>query len=197
MNTKSKNDFDTFDWGSYGDDALFKFLSSNCTKWNNGEDTRQIDVYGKRQRFYLLDDARCPLPNKSYKDLTPKQIETVYKYYSNIKQEIEQEGPNLQSAKDNIEGYIKTFKMHIGWWIDSANSGTHHYKHYKKLKGKTVDEVYLDILNGKFEIKDKDRLDDLKKIKEAKELIYNGARTPEEIFETYMNGTFKPRRMNY
>jgi hypothetical protein len=197
MNTKSKNDFDTFDWGSYGDDALFKFLSSNCTKWNNGEDTRQIDVYGKRQRFYLLDDARCPIPNKSYKDLTPKQIETIYKYYTNIKQEIEQEGPNLQSAKDNIEGYIKTFKMHIGWWIDSANSGTHHYKHYKKLKGKTVDEVYLDILNEKFEIKDKDRLDDLKKIKEAKELIYNGARTPEEIFETYMNGTFKPRRMNY
>jgi hypothetical protein len=40
-------------------------------------------------------------------------------------------------------------------------------------------------------------LEDLKKIKEAKELIYNGARTPEEIFETYMNGTFKPSMNNY
>ncbi len=37
----------------------------------------------------------------------------------------------------------------------------------------------------------------LQQIKEAKELIYNGARTPEEIFETYMNGTFKPSMNNH
>jgi hypothetical protein len=197
MNTKRRDDYNSFDWGSYGDDALFKFLSSNCIKWNNGEDTRQIDIYGKRQRFYLLDDTRCPLPNKSYKDLTPKQIETVYKYYKDIRREIRDEGTNLQKAKDNIEGYIKSFKIFIGWWIDNANQDIHTHKHHKKLKGKTVDEVYLEILNGKFEIKDKDRLEDLKKIKEAKELIYNGARTPEEIFETYMNGTFKPSMNNY
>ena len=88
--------------------------------------------------------------------------------------------------------------MHIGWWIDSANKNNSWTpKHQKKFKGKTVDEVYLEILNGKVEIKDKDRLEDLKKIKEAKELIYNGARSPDEIFETYINGTFKRKMNNY
>ena len=88
--------------------------------------------------------------------------------------------------------------MHIGWWIDSANNPKHYSnKRHKIFKGKTVDEAYLDILNGKVEIKDKDRLGELEKIKEAKELIYNGARTPEEIFETYINGTFKRKMSNY
>ena len=89
--TKDTYDHSRYDWGSYGDDALYKFLASNCIRWNNGQTTRQISISGIKHRFYLLDDTRCPMPGKSYKDLNPKDIETIYKDYSKIKETIEDE----------------------------------------------------------------------------------------------------------
>ena len=74
LNTRDKDETKQFDWGSFGDDAIYKFLSSNSEPWNNGENTRQISINGVKHRFYILDDTRCPLTDKSYKDLTPKQI---------------------------------------------------------------------------------------------------------------------------
>ncbi len=44
--TKDTMTRDRFDWGSYGDDALYKFLSANGKPWNNGESTRQIEIDG-------------------------------------------------------------------------------------------------------------------------------------------------------
>ena len=60
---------------------LYKFLSANCDPWNNGESTRQIKINGVRNRYYLLNDNRCPVPGKSYKDLEPKQIEIINNNY--------------------------------------------------------------------------------------------------------------------
>jgi hypothetical protein len=74
-----KDETKQFDWGSFGDDAIYKFLSANADPWNNGEALRQIEINGVKHRFYILDDTRCPIPDKSYKDLTPKQIEVIYK----------------------------------------------------------------------------------------------------------------------
>ena len=31
-----------FEWQSYGDDALYKFLEDNCIPWNNGENTDRL-----------------------------------------------------------------------------------------------------------------------------------------------------------
>ena len=82
--------------------AIYKFLSANSTPWNNGDNTRQISIRGVRQRLYNLDDTRCPIPGKSYKDLTPKQIEVIYLNYWSIYKEIRDEAPNYQKAMENI-----------------------------------------------------------------------------------------------
>ena len=73
-----------YNWGSYGDDAIYKFLAANSIGWNKGDTTRQISINGVKHRFHLLDDTRCPIPDKSYKDLTPKQIETIYLIYVTV-----------------------------------------------------------------------------------------------------------------
>ena len=174
-----------FDWGSYGDDALYKFLSSNCTHWNNGEATRQISIDGVKHRFYLLDDARCPIPNKSYKDLTPKQIETIYNNYSKLAAEINEEEPKYKNAKENIDGYITNFKIRIGQWINGANSRRTTYN--KKYYGKTVDKVWEEIQSGKIKMIEKQDVEEYGEITSAQRLIERGARTPEQILETYMD----------
>ena len=66
-----------FEWQSYGDDSIYKFLEDNCIPWNNGENTRQINIRGVKRRMYILRDETC-YENKSFKDLTPKQIEKHY-----------------------------------------------------------------------------------------------------------------------
>ena len=56
LHIRDKDKSEQFNWGSYGDDALYKFLSANCDPWNNGEKTRQIKINGVRNRYYLLND---------------------------------------------------------------------------------------------------------------------------------------------
>jgi hypothetical protein len=94
--------FDNIDWGSYGDDALLKFLAANGKEWNNREKTKQINVNGKWVRYYILKDEYCPIPNKSYADLTPKQLSNIIQNYKNIKSEIQNEKANVEKAKARI-----------------------------------------------------------------------------------------------
>ena len=173
-----------FDWGSYGDDALYKFLSSNCVQWNNGESTRQIEIDGVRHRFYLLDDNRCPIPDRSYKDLTPKQIEAIYNNYSKLKNEIKEEEPKYNDAKEHIEGYITNFKIRISKWIDGANSRRTNFN--KKYSGKTVDKVWEEIQSGEIELIEKQEVEELGEILSARKLIERGIRTPDQILDTYI-----------
>ena len=103
LNEKLNTTEDTFDktrydWGSFGDDAIYKFLSANSIRWNNGEATRQIEIKGVRHRFYNLDDTLCPIPNKSYKDLTPKQIETIHNDFISVSDEISGEEKDYKQA---------------------------------------------------------------------------------------------------
>jgi len=77
LNTSVKDDMEKFNWGSYSDDALFKFLSANCIPWNNGENTKRIEINGARVRVYLLQDKGKEKGETSYKDLTPKELAEI------------------------------------------------------------------------------------------------------------------------
>tara|TARA_B100000745_G_scaffold266700_1_gene192142 strand:+ start:319 stop:528 length:210 start_codon:yes stop_codon:yes gene_type:complete len=50
----------------------------------------------------LLDDTRCPVPDKSYKDLTPKQIETIYLNYQKVRTAIRNEEINYKDAVEKL-----------------------------------------------------------------------------------------------
>ena len=185
-------DHSRYDWGSYGDDALYKFLSANCTRWNNGQTTRQISISGVKHRFYLLDDTRCPMPGKSYKDLNPKDIETIYKNYRTILDTIKEEKPSYETAKFNIEGYKKNFERRIESWIDRANKEKRGYS--AEYKNKTVDQVWEEIANGTIKLLEKGPLDDLSLILSSQKIIKRGIRTPWQIlaelggYATKLNG---------
>ena len=90
-----------YDWGSYGDDALLKFLEGNCTPWNDGNNTRQLNLDGSNRRYYVLRDDLCLYEGKSYKDLKPKQIAKLYKHYANLSRDIKQTRP------DDINKFIE------------------------------------------------------------------------------------------
>jgi len=206
LNTKEKFDTmaDTYDWGSYGDDALYKFLSSNCTRWNNGDATRQISIKGTLYRMYILDDARCPIPNKSYKDVTPKQIEIIHGNYERVCREIEKEEPDYLEAKENLPGFIDSFKVIIELWIDIAsdrkkNKWSTAKPGFKKI---TVEEGYKRVMDGTIELEGNDTFN-RNKIRLMEHKIARGIRTPEQIiedipkgdadYEIKHNGTFKPK----
>ena len=161
-----------YNWGSFGDDAVYKFLSANAIPWNNGDNTRQLIG---RQRFYLLDDSKCPIPGKSYKDLTPKQIEAVYKNYSALREEIQNEEPNYKEA------LIKVPEMTTRILADITNGYT-----YKKLyKDQDPKDVFKKLMSGEEKLNHNDQHQVVALIK-MKDKLSIGIRTPEEILETYM-----------
>ncbi len=162
-----------YDWGSFGDDALYKFLSSNCIPWNNGEATRQIEIDGVRQRFYLLEDD-CPIPGKSYKDLTPKQIETIYKNYSECLNKIKNEEKNYKKAlveePDRVDTVLNIIKNDFN----------------KKYKGRDPDEVFEKLITGEEELPHNDQFV-VKQIIKDRKIMDRGIRTPEQIIEDIRN----------
>ena len=183
LNTSKTDDItkERFDWGSFGDDALYKFLSANCTRWNNGDATRQISIDGVKHRFYLLDDARCPIPGKSYKDLAPKKIETIYNDYLSVVREIETEETNYISAKDNIDEYIKGYKDKIGVWLELKT------KSQKLFRNKPVEQIYEEIMDGTIPLTDVNDNHDRERILNCKKILKRGIRTPEQILEERIN----------
>ena len=135
-------------------DAIYKFLSANADPWNNGDNTRQISINGVRQRLYNLDDTRCPIPGKSYKDLTPKQIEVIYLNYWSIYREISDEEKSYKEALEQKPEHIKHFKFLIQHRIDTASNEKIHYKDLK-FKDKNVDEIYPQVMSGEIELIEK------------------------------------------
>lgn len=183
LNTRKSNHIhDNFDWGSFGDDALYKFLADNCIKWNNGDNTRQIEINGVRHRFYNLDDSRCPIPNKSYKDLKQKDIETIWTKYRRLSNEITKEEGEYIEALEVIDGKIEEFKKRIK---EEASDKTSHFK--KELQGKTIDEIYEKVMSGEIKFPNKYLLDPLQEIKSLQQIIAKGIRTPETILEAFKN----------
>ena len=186
LHTRDKDETKQFDWGSFGDDAIYKFLSANADPWNNGENTRQISINGVKHRFYILDDSCCPIPDKSYKDLTPKQIETIYKNYSTLKKEIREEEPNYKEAKIKIPEMTQSI-------MEEIRNG-HSYK--KLYKNQDPNYVFKKLMNGELKLHHNDQFQ-VESLIKMKERLARGIRTPEAILDTYMDkqteNTPKPR----
>ena len=173
LNTTSTIDHNRFDWGSYGDDALYKFLSSNCTKWNNGENTRQIDIQGKRHRFYLLDDTRCPLPGKSYKDLTPKDIELIYTNYRDIRHEMRDEPDNYAKAQKDIISHEENIRSYLK------------EENLFKDKNEPIEQILNRLDTTKKKITRTGLLNAIRDYRKNLTIIKRGNRSPEKIIEDY------------
>lgn len=183
LNMKDKSNVgQSMDWGSFGDDAIYKFLAANCIRWNNGEQTRQISIDGTKHRFYLLDDSRCPLPDKSYKDLAPKQIEAIYKNYKSIYDEIRDEESSYNKAVNEYPAAVADLKKLIEDKIKKSDS-----KFNKDFANKTLDQAYGEVIDGKISLIQKYEEEIINKIKKNRALLDRGIRTPEEILETYKN----------
>ena len=135
-----------------------------------------------RHRFYNLDDSRCPIPNKSYKDLKQKDIETIWKNYRRLSNEITKEEGEYIEALEVIDGKIEEFKKRIK---EEASDKTSHFK--KELQGKTIDEIYEKVMSGEIKFPNKYLLDPLQEIKSLQQIIAKGIRTPETILEAFKN----------
>ena len=190
LHTKDKDETKQFNWGSFGDDAIYKFLSANATPWNNGDNTRQISINGFKQRFYILDDTKCPIPGKSYKDLTPKQIEVIYLNYWSIYREIGDEENSYKEALKQKPEEIKKFKFLIQHRIDTASNTKIHYRDLK-FKDKNVDEMYQKVMSGEIELIEKSYIDALGKVKQCQKIIDRGIRSPLEIVESFDGETLQ------
>jgi len=166
-----------FNWGSFGDDAIYKFLSANSTRWNNGDPTRQISIRGVKHRFHLLDDIRCPVPNKSYKDLTPKQIEIIYLKYPQARDDIRDEEKNYIYAKENLPNLREMFLADIKVWISLKTK-----KEKSPLFGMEPKKAYEGIMNGTIEIKHNDTFERNNIIRQEV-ILKRGIRIPEKILE--------------
>jgi hypothetical protein len=196
LNTWDKDETKKYDWGSFGDDAIFKFLSANGSRWNNGDSTRQVSIDGVKHRFYLLDDARCPIPGKSYKDLTPKQIEAIYKNYTSIKFKINNQEKDLKKAKEKLEENKTQLKKIIEENIKKANGegvGAKFNNHFKDL---TTDAAYDKMISGELKVINKTPLDCLGAIDSSQKIIDRGIRTSTEIIEEYTDRKLQPMKFS-
>jgi len=182
---------DNFDWGSFGDDALYKFLSSNCIKWNNGDSTRQISINGTRHRLYNLED-KSPIPGKSYRDLTPIQIETIYKNYSSIKREIEDEKPSHDNAEKDLPNCESRLRKSIQELIDEANRGSKFVS--KKFKNKKQEEIFDQVVSGDIRLNEKKYQDQIAEYNSNLKIMKRGIRTPEAILECYRDLDFNSNK---
>jgi len=193
LNTRDRDETKQFDWGSFGDDAVYKFLSANAEPWNNGENTRQISINGVKHRFYILDDARCPIPDKSYKDLTPKQIEAIHNHYTSIKNKIDNQEKDLITAKEELETNRTNLKKLVEEIIGEANRGKYNFN--AAFKGLTVDGAYNKLMSGELEVINKTPRDCLNTITASQKIIDIGIRTPEQIVESFMDKPFVPKKV--
>lgn len=193
LNTRDRDETKQFDWGSFGDDAVYKFLSANAEPWNNGENTRQIPINGVKHRFYILDDARCPIPDKSYKDLTPKQIEAIHKHYTSITHKINNQEKDLITAKEELETNRTNLKKLVEEIIGEANRGKYNFN--AAFKGLTVDGAYNKLMSGELEVINKTPRDCLNTITASQKIIDIGIRTPEQIVESFMDKPFVPKKV--
>ena len=90
---------------------------------------------------------------------------------------------------------IEDFKNQIQWAIDDLKKFPSSSR-LKKFKGKTVEQIWEELLKGTMVLdneKEKDSLKKLKEIKEYKRIIARGIRTPEQIVAEYP----KEKKSNY
>ena len=146
-----------------------------------------------KHRFYILDDARCPIPDKSYKDLAPKQIEAIHNHYTSIKNKIDNQEKDLITAKEELETNRTNLKKLVEEIIGEANRGKYNFN--AAFKGLTVDGAYNKLMSGELEVINKTPRDCLNTITASQKIIDIGIRTPEQIVESFMDKPFVPKKV--
>jgi len=182
LSTSNKDATEQYKWGSFGDDAIYKFLNHNATRWNDGATTRQVSIRGFRQRFHLLDDSRCPLPGKSYKDLTPKQIETIYIKYETVVAAIDGEKATHANAILGEPRLVVELKDKINRWCQSGKYGEVEYQGRQPL------EVFNGLIASTEETNHNDQFTVINIIK-MRAAIATGVRSPEQILDAIIKET--------
>jgi len=180
LSTTDKDATEQYKWGSFGDDAIYKFLSSNSIRWNNGDTTRQISIGGVRQRFHLLDDSRCPIPGKSYKDLTPKQIEFIFVKYSEVCKATNEEAPNYQSAITNLPIKEAELKAKIRGLVGPDSYRSEPFE--KEFINKCPDACFNKVIEGSMRVCHNDNFI-VENIRQMRLNLDRGIRTPDKILE--------------
>ena len=180
LRTTDKDDTEQYKWPTYGDDALVKFLSAVATQWNNGDTTRQISIRGVKHRFHLLDDTKCPIPGKSYKDLTPKQIETIQLNYKECCTEIDDEATNVSVAKEKLPELEKDLKEKIKSWCKNTKYNL------DKFANRNPEELFNNLMSGA-ETADHNDQFLVSNIIRKRKYMKDGVRNPEDILEDIKN----------
>ena len=188
LRTTDKDETKQFKWPSYGDDALYKFLTTNSSRWNNGDTTRQISIKGVRQRFHLLDDSRCPIPGKSYKDLTPKQIETIYLNYVKISSAIHNEESDYNEAIKLEPENVEALKKKLEGDCKETN-----YKYRSDYAGRNPEELFDNLMTGTEKLAHNDQFQ-VESIRKMRIILYRGIRTPEAILSDFSNDVPYPMK---
>ena len=188
------NHGDRYDWGSYGDDALLKFLSSNCLRWNNKETTRQIEIRNTWHRYYILEDKGL-LVGKSYKDMTPKEIKIMSLHWHNIKQDIDKEQIEFIKAeqlypelKANILNLLKSYAKPVNKSASYPNRGDG----IDLMVNQEPEDLFRKIIVEKDEALNKalpthkSAVEDFDGMKKTHMIISRGSRSNKQIFEDYV-----------
>ena len=188
------NHGDRYDWGSYGDDALLKFLSSNCLRWNNKETTRQIEIRNTWHRYYILEDKGL-LVGKSYKDMTPKEIKIMSLHWHNIKQDIDKEHIEFIKAeqlypelKANILNLLKSYAKPVNKSASYPNRGDG----IDLMVNQEPEDLFRKIIVEKDEALNKalpthkSAVEDFDGMKKTHMIISRGSRSNKQIFEDYV-----------
>ena len=182
LRTTDRDETKQFKWPSYGDDALYKFLSTNSSRWNNGDTTRQISIKGIKHRFHLLDDGRCPIPGKSYKDLTPKQIETIYLDYVQICNAINNEESDYNEAVIGEPERVKELKKKL----ESDCKESEEKKYGSNFAGRNPEELFNNLMTGTEKLVHNSQFE-VESIRKMRIILSRGIRTPEAILADFSN----------
>ena len=99
-----------------------------------------------------------------------------------MKKEINSENGKWVEANEGIETEKQSIKDGIRFAIELSDLPN--VRGYNKYKGKTLEQVYLETVQGV--IKPDTAIEkNIKKLREYEEIIKRGCRTPEQIIDTY------------
>ena len=122
----------------------------------------------------------CPIPGKSYRDLTPKQIETIHLNYNKVKRTIDEEKPKYQEALIQEPKKVVELKELIKKLFSMQDSL------FKEFKGRDPKEVFDNVVSGKEELPRNDQFV-VKSLLDYRKRLSRGIRTPEKIIEDIRN----------
>ena len=123
-------------------------------------------------------DSRCPIPGKSYKDLEPKQIETIKNNYIKVSDAISNEESNFKDALVREPELVeKVYQI-----LKNPSSP----QNKKRYQNRDPDEIFAKLMTGEEELQHNDQFT-VSAILDYRKIMDRGIRTPEKIIEDIGN----------